>query len=119
MACRYDFECKKCHHVYDALTEYDETGKYKKLKCPDCGSKSKLKLMSAPSFNFSNPEGTKRWNNVSTGHDYRFKHNIPKVKQERAMAEAMSHMGGNPYGSGDDTEMDVGIHDAELRKGLS
>jgi hypothetical protein len=35
------------------------------------------------------------------------------------MAEAMSHMGTNPYGSGDDIEMDVGIHDAESRKGLS
>lgn len=121
MAARYDFECKKCQHVYEEFTEYDEKGKYPKVKCPQCGSKSKIKLMSAPAFSFANPEGTDRWNSSSTGHDYRFKHNIPKVKEERAMAEAMSHMGANPYGAGGDADLDLdtGIHDAESRKGLS
>ena len=80
-------------------------------------------MMSSPNFAFSNPEGTDRWNNTSTGHDYRFKHKIPKVKQERKIAEAVSHMGTDPYGSSDmlkkDIEMDTGIHDAKSRKGLS
>lgn len=115
----YDFECKKCHHVYEELTEYDESGKYPKVKCPKCNSKKKLKLMSAPTFTFTNPEGTDRWNSAKSGHDYRFKHNIPKVQQERQMAEALSHMGTDPYGGGDDIEMDTGVHDAETRKGLS
>lgn len=101
------------------MTAFDATGKYKNVVCPECGSKQKEKRMSVPSFNFANPEGTDRWNNGSTGHDYRFKHNIPKVKQERAVAEALSHMGTDPYGGGDDIEMDTGIHDAEVRKGLS
>ena len=119
----YEFECKKCKINYDALAIFDETGKYKDVVCPECGSKRKNKLMSASHFAFTNPEGTDRWNSGSSGHDYRFKHNIPKVKQERKMAEALSHMGTDPYGGGDmladDIEMDTGVHDAETRKGLS
>lgn len=119
----YEFECKKCKVVYDALSNFDKTGKYKNVICPECGSKSKKKMMSSPNFAFSNPEGTDRWNNTSTGHDYRFKHKIHKVKQERKIAEAVSHMGTDPYGSADmlkkDIEMDTGIHDAKSRKGLS
>lgn len=69
--------------------------------------------MSQCSFNFSNPVGTGRWNSDSTGHDYRFKHNIPNVKKQRKMAEAMSHMGSNPYGKSDDSQkFDTGVHDA-------
>lgn len=115
----YEFECKNCNKRYDALTKFDETGKYKGVVCPECGSKKKNRLISSPSFAFSDPVGTDRWNNSSTGHDYRFKHNIPKVKEERALAEAVSHMGTNPYGDSNDIEMDVGVHDAETRKGLS
>jgi len=70
---------------------------------------------------FTNPVGTDRWNSSSSGHDYRFKHNIPKVKAEREMAEQLSHMGSNPYGdtSDKDIQMDTGIHDADSRPGLS
>jgi putative FmdB family regulatory protein len=121
MAC-YEFQCKKCDAVYEELCEYDATEKYKGVKCPECGSKSKTKLMSMANFAFSNPEGTDRWNNGSTGHDYRFKHNVPKVQAERQMAEQMSHMGANPYGpdtSAKDIELDTGVHDAETRGGLS
>lgn len=116
----YEFECNKCKLKYDDLVvSYDETGKWPTVKCPECGSKKKTKLMSNCQFNFANPEGTDRWNSQSTGHDYRFKHNIPKVKKEREMAEALSHMGSSPYKSIDDTPLDVGIHDPETRGGLS
>ena len=40
----YDFECKKCKETYNEIVPYDETGKYKGVKCPHCGSKSKIKL---------------------------------------------------------------------------
>lgn len=114
----YDFECQKCGKTYEEFTPYDETGKYKSVKCPECGSKKKIKLMTSCQFNFANPVGTDRWNSEATGHDYRFKHNIPKVKAEREMAEAMSHMGANPYGDAGD-DLAPGIYDPETRKGLS
>ena len=111
----YEFNCKKCKKKYEALTSYDESGKYKDVKCPHCNSKSKTKLMSACNHAFTNPVGTDRWNSDSSGHDYRFKHNIPNVQKEREMAQALSHMGTDPYGQADmlnnDIEMDTGIHD--------
>lgn len=115
----FEFRCKECGANYEALTSFDKTGKYRKVACPKCNSKKKERLISAPAFAFANPEGTDVWNSDRSGHDYRFKYNVPKVKQERAMAEALSHMGTDPYGGGDDIEMDTGIHDAETRKGLS
>ena len=118
-----EFRCKKCKAEYDTLTSFDKTGKYKNVACPNCKSKSKEKLISVPTFAFAQPEGTDVWNSDSSGHDYRFKYNVPKVKQERAMAEALSHMGTDPYGgtdmAADDIELDTGIHDAESRLGLS
>lgn len=117
----YEFKCKKCEKAYESLCKFDSTGKYSEVFCPSCKSKQKTKLVSSPFFAFSNPVGTDKWNNGSTGHDYRFKHNIPKVKAERSIAEAVSHMGSNPYGSDNssDLNLDTGIHDAEFRKGLS
>jgi DNA-directed RNA polymerase subunit RPC12/RpoP len=118
----YEFECKKCKHKYDELVSYDPTGKYSGVRCPECKSKSKIKLMpSSFQFNFTNPEGTDRWNNGSTGHDYRFKTNLPKVLKERKNAELASHMGSDPYKdtSEKDIKLDTGIHDAESRGGLS
>jgi putative FmdB family regulatory protein len=112
----YDFECLKCEEAYEEFVAYDATGKYKGVKCPHCGSKRKTKLITACQFAFADPVGTDRWNN---SHDYRFKHNIPRVKKEREMAEKLSHMGGNPYGNIDDSGLDTGIHDAGGRKGLS
>lgn len=119
----YEFECKSCKANYEALASFDETGKYKTVVCPECGSKKKEKRISAPNFAFAQPEGTDKWNSESSGHDYRFKHNIPKVKEERAMASALSHMGTDPYGGSEmlaeDIELDTGIHDPETRIGLS
>lgn len=61
-------------------------------------------ILSACSFSFSNPEGTSRWNNADTGHDYRFKHNLPKVLNERKHAEEASHMGSDVYNQINDLE---------------
>lgn len=117
----YEFECSECNNRFQELASFDKTGKYPSVKCPACGSKKKEILISAPSFNFSDPVGTDRWNNNSTGHDYRFKHNIPKVKAERARAEALSGMGSAPYDSLVESDLNLGegIHDPETRPGLS
>jgi len=117
----YKFDCKKCNNKYEELTSYDKSEQYVNVACPHCGSNEKEQLMTCSNFNFSNPIGTDRWNNGSTGHDYRFKHNVPKVKSERKMAEALSHMGSDPYGStvSRDLGLGEGIHDPETRPGLS
>jgi putative FmdB family regulatory protein len=117
----YEFECKKCQHRYDEIVAFDKTEKYPTVKCPECGSGRKEKLISPCQFAFANPIDTDAWNSDSTGHDYRFKHGIPKVKQERAIAESLSHMGTNPYGAGAeaDLHLDTGIHDPETRPGLT
>lgn len=104
---RYDFECKKCNQVYEEFVQYDEKGKYPSVKCPACGSKKKKKLLSACSFTFANPEGTDRWNSESSGHDYRFHHNLPKVLDERRKAEEASHVGKTPYNSINDLDNDA------------
>ena len=117
----YDFECSLCKNIFEEISSFDETGLYPNIECPKCGSKEKTKLASCSNFNFSNPVGTDRWNSGSTGHDYRFKHHIPKVQAERKMAEVMSHMGADPYGSTveRDLNMGEGIHDPETRPGLT
>jgi len=116
----YSFKCNNCDKKFDDLTPYDEKNLYPSVFCPHCGSKEKEKLVTSPNFNFSNPIGTDRWNSESSGHDYRFKHNIPKVQEERKMAESLSHMGKNPYkSSNNDFDLGEGIHDPEYRSGLS
>jgi len=98
----YEFECKKCGAFYEELVPYDETGKYKSVKCPNCKSKSKNKLVSSGNFNFSNPVGTDRWTSTGQGHDYRFRYVQPKLKENREMAEKLSHVGKTPYRNIDD-----------------
>jgi len=78
------------------MVPYDDTGKYKTVKCPECGSSKKEKIMSFCSFNFSNPIGTDRWNNERSGHDYRFKHNLPNVIKQRRAAE-VAQKTSSPY----------------------
>jgi putative FmdB family regulatory protein len=112
----YNFICNGCDKEYEKLTAFDKSGKYKKIDCPYCGSKDKDKLLSMCNHAFSNPVGTDKWTSDNSGHDYRFKHNIPNVQKERETAEALSHMGSDPYGQADmasnDIELDTGIHDA-------
>jgi len=92
----YQFECKKCKAVYEDLCSYDKSGKYPDVKCPHCKSKSKTKLMSACNYTFANPVDTDRWNSDSSGHDYRFKHNLPNVIEQRKNAE-LANRGALPY----------------------
>ena len=99
----YEFECK-CGKIYEEITHYDPKGKYKNVKCPLCGSKQKTKLMSVCNFQFSNPEGTDRYNN---SHDYRFHHKQKDVRAERTAAQKASHMGENVYNPINDLENNV------------
>lgn len=94
----YTFECKQCKTIYEELTVIDKTKKYPNVKCPECGSTSKERKIGLVSFSFKEPEGTKKWHNGSTGHDYRYKHKAPKVAENRQYAEKHSHVGPNPYG---------------------
>lgn len=116
----YDFECKGCKHRYEAFAK--KAGKYTGIQCPECKSKKKTHLLSVPGYAFTNPIGTDRWTSDRGGHGYRFDFNKPAVKAQREIATQMSHMGADPYGAGQfdkDLELDVGIHDAETRQGLS
>ena len=118
----YEFECKDCQKDYIELTRYDESGVYESIVCPHCGSHNKIKLVSACNHTFTNPEGTGKWENGSTGHDYRFKHNLPKVLAERESAERQQlgiDGNANPYGDMGDMDLGEGIHDPETRKGLA
>jgi putative FmdB family regulatory protein len=114
----YEFICNDCNKEYDDLCDYDETDKYEDVICPHCDSGDKKKLLSACKHAFEGDAviGTDKWNSDSTGHDYRFKYNLPKVINQRKHAEINSHMGKDPYGNADmsrnDIEMDTGIHDA-------
>lgn len=98
----YEFCCKKCGAQYEELTPNDPSGKYKKVKCPECKSAKKELMISMPSFNFANPVGTDRWNSDSGGHDYRFNHNAPNVREQREYAQKNSHVGPEPYNDIDD-----------------
>ena len=84
------------------MTNYDETGKFADVECPKCHSKNKTKGVSACGVTFTNPEGTRSWISESQGHDYRFKHNLPKVIEQRKEAELRSHVGAKPYRDIDD-----------------
>ena len=99
----YEFHCLDCDVQYEELSKFDETGEYASVVCPNCQSIKKEKLMSVTADPvFINPEGTRKWINDSTGHDYRFKHAQPRIAQERAIAEAASHVGSSPYKNIDD-----------------
>jgi len=98
----YDFRCKKCSETYSDFSKYDPTEKYKDIKCPNCNSNKKELLLGAPSYKFNQPVGTDRWTSDSTGHDYRYKSVLPRIKKEREMAEKASHMGPTPYKEIDD-----------------
>ncbi len=100
----YNFQCKnkKCGEVYDDLVPYDATGKYPDVRCPYCNSKKKDQCISVCNFQFAQPEGTDRWTSEAKGHDYRFKHNLPKVLEERKQAEIKSKKGATPYRPIDD-----------------
>lgn len=92
----YVFKCKKCKEVYEELSSWDETGKYKHIKCPHCKSGNKKRLVTAcREVIFTNPRGTSK----SDSFDYVAKYNIEQAKDLRRNAERKSHMGPTPYGN--------------------
>ena len=99
----YAFECNKCTKRFKALSPFDPKGKYSKVKCPECGSKKKTKLLSM--FSISGGD-TKMFN-----FGYRAGKNMEKAKAERRAAEAASHLGSTPISNLDDTSLGEGIHD--------
>jgi len=109
----YSFKCKKCDHEWDEVTSYDEMGKYSDIRCPECKSKSKDKLISMANFKFSQPVGTDRFNN---SHDYRHNWNMDRqggTRDQRKEAQEKSHMGAEPYNSIDD--ISSGEHFGEVK----
>ncbi len=92
----YRFECDKCNEVYEEITSYDESGKYKGVKCPKCKSKKKHRRFDYEvAVTFADPRDTSKFDNFS----YRAGWNMNKAKGERRAAESKSHMGTNPYSS--------------------
>lgn len=98
----YDFKCKKCNHEYSDFAKFDPKDQYKDVKCPECNSSKKDKLMSVSSYKFNQPVGTDCWTSDETGHDYRYKYILPGIKKQREIAEQTSHVGKNPYKEIDD-----------------
>ncbi len=90
----YRFSCLKCDESYEELTNYDDTGKYKLVKCPKCKSRKKERVFDYNvAVTFGNPKESSKWDNFG----YRAGHNMEKAKSERREAEKYSHMGANPY----------------------
>jgi hypothetical protein len=90
----------------------------KKAKCENCGSKSKDRLFSPVNHTFDGASviGTDRWCSADTGHDYRFQYNKERpggLRDQRAQAEALSHMGPQPYNKIDD--ISSGKHFGEVK----
>ena len=106
----YEFECIDCTKIYEEFAKHDPKGKYRSVKCPHCGSKSKNRLMSSPSISFGDPKSSSKWDSFS----YRAGHNLEKAKEERRYAESKSHMGSNPYGKNTDFDrFNEGVHDVD------
>jgi|SRR6516225_5603392 putative FmdB family regulatory protein len=107
----YDFECKKCHLVYEDMCPFDEAGKYPSVSCPRCKSNKKDRIFSTCNLHikFTNPKDTSKWDNFS----YRAGYNMEKAQNERRAAEDASHMGQSPYGHIDD--LNQGDHFGEVK----
>lgn len=113
----YGLKCDKCEFEYDifcSMSKKDEETEV--AKCPECGSKKKTSMIGACNFHFSNPVGTDRWTNGSTGHDYRHNFNMDRpggVRDQRKTAEQQSHVGPSPYNPIDD--ISSGEHFGEVK----
>jgi len=109
----YEFQCKKCENVWCEITSYDESGKYPTIRCPECKSKRKDKLLSAANFKFAEPVGTDRFNN---SHDFRHNWNMDRpggVRDQKKKAQDASHVGPEPYRKIDD--ISSGKHFGEVK----
>lgn len=90
----YTFRCKKCEQVFEELTSWDNTGKYKDVACPNCKSKKKERTYNDNvNCTFSKPQESSKWESFS----YRAGFNMEKAKADRRRAAAKSHVGENPY----------------------
>lgn len=90
----YNFKCLKCACSYTELTSWDETEKYKGVKCPNCKSKKKKRTFDYDiSCAFTNPKESSKWDNFS----YRAGYNMETAQSDRRKAASKSHMGTNPY----------------------
>jgi putative FmdB family regulatory protein len=102
----YEMICDGCGGAYDvwsSMSKKEES--VGGAVCPSCGSAEKTEIVGCPSVNFTNPVGTDRWNSESTGHDYRFKHNMDKpggTRDQRTAAARASKVGAEPYRRIDD-----------------
>ena len=88
------FKCLKCSYRYEEMTSYDEKGKYKGVKCPNCNSSRKKRTYD---YNvcctFGNPKESSKWDSFT----YRAGHNMARAQGERRDAIAKSHMGSDPF----------------------
>ena len=50
----YEYQCRKCGHVFDAL---QKVGEGALRKCPECGKAALAKLLSAPAFQVKGKDG--------------------------------------------------------------
>ena len=113
----YEFACKKCDAEYDELCSYDKSGKYSKVKCPECGSKKKEKLMTSrfTSSCGGKPKGTSKEDSFS----YMAGHNMEGAKGLRRHAEENSHMGlagqANFYDKSHETDVTSGKYEGEVK----
>lgn len=99
----YNFQCKKCEEKYIDLVSYDPTGKYKSVQCPKCKSKRKTKLVNdILEVTFGNPRGTSKADKFT----YVAGWNMNQAQEERRKAEALSHVGSNPYNEINDLNND-------------
>jgi DNA-directed RNA polymerase subunit RPC12/RpoP len=90
----YVFKCNKCSQVYEELTSYDPTGKYKDVKCPNCNSIKKVRTYDYDvACTFDDPKSSHKWEKFT----YRAGHNMNAAQELRRTAEAKSHMGTDPY----------------------
>lgn len=109
----YPVECSKCgkeYEVHASMSGSDEA--IKEAKC-ECGSKKKTRIVTAAPCTFVNPEGTRRWINTSTGHDYRYHAKaLPAALKQREAAEKFSKTK-NPYRQIDD--ISSGKHFGEVK----
>lgn len=106
----YPFECKKCKKQYEeliSLKDYDGSGKFPKVKCPKCGSKSKTKLLTKATAMF----GDWKSSDKALNYDYSAEARLSEAQDLRRKAQQKSHMGANPYGA-DQHENFEGIRDA-------
>lgn len=85
----YDFQCKKCNHVFEELIEFVDIPK---VRCQKCNSKRVTKLLNGA-----------LGLGLNTSFDFRAKKNFEKAQIESFTAKA-KFGGRSPYKHMDDTQ---------------